>query len=279
MLLKEINEDYSGSKAHQLVFDILQKLNQSKQTILHKSVIELTGPLATDSPYSCLYFNTSLSLKKVDNQIQLIFSEYEIFDYNEANNKIKHCKNRPDYLTSTILVLQEYKPIVTDNDQFYIVCNSSLDVYDIMLDICNCLMDNDLVPLIMHNEIDFGTIINTNYYQSHLMLFEIIQSIIDFNLTNLNAHIVNEFTVRHKGYDAKANIRLCYTSADDCILIIVFKDNREFQSKINTYLKSEQYEVYYDTFANQHGEIQVTISPSVGQDLLPMVYEILDKIT
>jgi hypothetical protein len=279
MQLKEINDDYTGSKAHQLIFEILQTLAIKKVIELQTVAIEVTGPLLFQLKDANFYFNTSISLTNINNIIQLVFSEYEIYDYDQICENIKVSSTDNDYLKNTLQALEKFKPTKTSADQFKIELGTGYDCYESILEILNCLMDRLLVPMVYHNELDFGTLTSLSYYNSHFILFETIQSIIEFNLTNLNAYIVNETLIEFNGEKEKANIRLCYTSIDNCILVLIFKNNKEFQEKIHRFLEYEEYDVFYNTFANQHGEIQITISPQNGEDLTPIIYEILDKIT
>jgi hypothetical protein len=281
MLLKEINDDHSGVKAHQLIFDVLAGLNELKNIGMHKVSTELSGPLIYDPKACNKYFSCSLSVKpSLDNtKATLDVYEFEIYDYDQIESLVRIPKNEDDYLTQTLNSLKNFEPIKIDNDHFIININRGLDCYDILIEILNYLMDNLLTPMVMHNNIDFGTIINSSYYQSQFMLYETIQSIIEFNLTNLNSYIVNETLLRFNGETQKVNIRLCYTSIDNCILVMTFKDNITFQVLINNHLEYEEYDVFYHTFSNKHGEIQITISPQKDEDIFPMIYEILDKIT
>jgi hypothetical protein len=281
MLLKEINDDYSGVKAHQLIFDILARLNELKNIGLHQVATELSGPLLFDSLPCNNYFSCAISVKpSPDNTWAILdINEFEIYDYNQIDSLVRIPKNEDNFLNQTLKSLASLNPIKIDNDHFVINLNLGLDCYDIIINIFNLLMDNLLVPMTLHNNVDFGTIISASYYQSQFMLYDTIQSIIEFNLTNLNSHIVNETYLKYNEETQKVNIRLCYTSVDNCILVMTFKENTGFQDLIYNYLQYEEYDVFYHTFPNKHGEIQITISPQKDDDLYPMIYEILDKIT
>jgi hypothetical protein len=281
MLLKEINDDYSGVKAHQLIFDVLAKLNDLKNIGMHQVATELNGPLLFDSKPCNNYFSCALSVKPSLDKTWAILdiNEFEIYDYDQIESLVRIPKNEDNFLTQTLGALKTYNPIKIDNDHFIINLNLGLDCYDIIIEIFNRLMDNLLTPMMMHHNVDFGTIINSSYYQSQFMLYDTIQSIIEFNLTNLNSHIVNETLLKFNDETQKVNMRLCYTSIDNCILVITFKENTGFQTLIHNFLEYEEYDVFYHTFANKHGEIQITISPQKDDDLYPMIYEILDKIT